>query len=150
MKFLTTILRFRFETEIHSVKANATTDQFTIEVEMAPEKADLVISVNTEDDKQPVSGAAVRLDCNDPSTTDPEPDYFGPTKTEDGDEPRRYEMLDAVPWAGQGSCRLIVEKEGQVEYVSTLYISETSKSCFEFKFQSCRLYRDRQKGVAVC
>ena len=187
---------FRFETEIHSVKANATTKRFTIEVEMAPEKADLVVHVVSEHDKQPVSGAAVRLDCEDTSTTDantdfyanaegknglpedyyaelpsnegenekpiegiPErvskshdnllsdpgnvpgilltrqkrpipdpvilPDGFGNEETEDGDEPGRYELLDAVPWAGQGSCRLIVEKEGQVKYLLTLVHQET-------------------------
>ena len=221
MKFLTPILRFRFETEIHSVKANATTKHFTIEVEMAPEKADLVVLVVSEHDNQPVSGAAVRLDCEDPSTTDANPDTFanaaggksglledyyaelpsnenekpiegipervsksqipipnnllsdpdpghvpgillnrqkrpipdpvalpdrlgddivdypppgsgipspGPTETEDGDELGslgRYELLDAVPWAGQGSCRLIVEKEGQVKYLLTPVNQET-------------------------
>ena len=183
---------FRFETEIHSVKANATTKHFTIEVEMAPEKADLVVHVVSEHDNQPVSGAAVRLDCEDTSTTDANPDFyanaegknglpedynaelpnnekpiegipervskshdnllsdpgnvpgilltrqkrpipdpvilpdgFGNEETEDGDEPGRYELLDAVPWAGQGSCRLIVEKEGQVKYLLTLVHQET-------------------------
>ena len=174
------------------MKANATTKRFTIEVEMAPEKADLVVHVVSEHDNQPVSGAAVRLDCEDTSTTDANPDFyaiaegkngflenynaelpnnekpievipervskshdnllsdpgyvpgilltrqkrpipdpvilpddFGNEETEDGAEPGRYELLDAVPWAGQGSCRLIVEKEGQVKYLLTLVHQET-------------------------
>ena len=179
------------------MKANATTKRFTIEVEMAPDKADLVVHVVSEHDNQPVSGAAVRLDCEDTSTTDANPDFyaiaaegknglledyyvglpnneeenekpiegipervskshdnllsdpgnvpgilltrqkrpipdpvilpdgFGNEETEDGDEPGRYELLDAVPWAGQGSCRLIVEKEGQVKYLLTLVHQET-------------------------
>lgn len=83
-----------------------------IEVEMTPDKVDLEVSILSDYDKQPLSNATVRLDYTDPKATSKYISVYG---KEDNEQPGRYELLDAVPWAGQGSCNLNVEKDGQVD-----------------------------------
>ena len=79
---------------------------------MTPAKVDLKVSVVSEYDKQPISDATVRLDCTDPKATN---EYTSTAGEEDKEQPGRYDLLDALPWAGQGSCNLNVEKDGQVK-----------------------------------
>ena len=99
----------RFETHFQTVKADANTTDLNIEVEMTPDKVDVEVSVLSEYAKQPLSDATVRLDYTDPEATSEYTSVYG---EEDEEKPGRYELLDAVPWAGQGSCNLIVEKDG--------------------------------------
>ena len=98
------------------MKADATTDVLNIEVEMKADKADLAILVISEDDQQPID-ATVLLKCTDPDTPD---EFISTNGEEDEGQSGRYELLDALPWAGKGSCTLNVEKDGQVNYINIL------------------------------
>ena len=104
----------RFDTHFLTVKGNASTNDLYVEVDMTAAKVDLQVSVVSDFAKGPLSDATVRLDCTDPEATS---EYTSEYGEEDEEQPGRYLLQDALPWAGQGSCKLNVEKDGQVKYI---------------------------------